>query len=68
MIEELIARINHACVVMWSIANEPASNEKGTKEYFEPLINLAREQDPKSSCNYDYYATSQPDVCQVQDL
>ena len=38
-IRELIARDkNHPCVVMWSIANEPASNEDGAREYFEPLV------------------------------
>lgn len=70
VIEELIARDkNHACVVMWSIANEPASNEKGAKEYFEPLINLAREQDPQNRpVTIVTILTSQPDVCQVQDL
>lgn len=46
-IRELIARDkNHASVVMWSIANEPASNENGAREYFEPLVNLTRELDP----------------------
>ena len=45
VIEDLIARDkNHACVVMWSIANEPASNEAGAKAYFEPFVNLAREK------------------------
>ena len=47
-IRELIARDkNHACVVMWSIANEPASEEEGAYEYFQPLVALAREQDPQ---------------------
>ena len=31
---------------MWSITNEPASNEPGAREYFEPLVNLTRELDP----------------------
>lgn len=46
-IRELIARDkNHPSVVMWSIANEPASNEAGAREYFEPLVALVRELDP----------------------
>jgi beta-glucuronidase len=46
-IRELVARDkNHPSVVMWSIANEPASNEKGAREYFEPLATLTRELDP----------------------
>lgn len=47
-IRELIARDkNHACVVMWSIANEPASEEEGAYEYFQPLVELARQRDPQ---------------------
>lgn len=49
VIKELIARDkNHACVVMWSIANEPASFAKGSYEYFAPLFALARELDPQN--------------------
>lgn len=45
-IRELIARDkNHACVVMWSIANEPASHQEGAREYFEPMMDLARSLD-----------------------
>lgn len=48
MIRELIARDkNHPCVVMWSIANEPASEEEGAYEYFQPLVQLARDRDPQ---------------------
>ncbi|KAL4798433.1 glycosyl hydrolases family 2, TIM barrel domain-containing protein [Aspergillus venezuelensis] len=46
-IRELIARDkNHPSVVMWSIANEPASNEDGAREYFAPLAQLTRDLDP----------------------
>ena len=38
---------NHACVVMWSIANEPDSSAEGAYEYFKPLYDLARELDPQ---------------------
>ncbi|KAE8360404.1 glycoside hydrolase superfamily [Aspergillus caelatus] len=45
-IRELIHRDkNHPSVVMWSIANEPASNEDGAREYFAPLPKLARQLD-----------------------
>jgi beta-glucuronidase len=48
VIRELIARDkNHPCVVMWSLANEPASEEEGATEYFLPLVRLARELDPQ---------------------
>jgi len=70
VIKGLIARDkNHACVVMWSIANEPASDEVGAKEYFEPLVNLARTSDPQNRpVTIVTILTSQPDTCQVQDL
>lgn len=49
VIRDLIARDkNYCCVVMWSIANEPASEEEGAYAYFKPLYNLAKEQDPQS--------------------
>jgi beta-glucuronidase len=48
IIRELIARDkNHPSIVMWCIANEPASEEDGALEYFQPLVELAREIDPQ---------------------
>ena len=48
VIKEMIARDkNHACVVMWSVANEPATHHIGAREYFEPLVDLTRELDPQ---------------------
>ncbi len=48
VIRDLIARDkNHACVVMWSIANEPDSGAEGAYEYFKPLFELAKELDPQ---------------------
>ncbi|MFC3927113.1 beta-glucuronidase [Streptococcus caprae] len=48
-IRELVERDkNHACVVMWVVANEPSSHEAGAREYFEPLIQLYRDLDPQS--------------------
>jgi len=48
VLRELIARDkNHPCVVMWSVANEPASEEEGALEYFEPLVKLTKELDPQ---------------------
>lgn len=47
VIRDLVARDkNHACVVMWSIANEPDSASEGAYEYFKPLYDFARELDP----------------------
>jgi beta-glucuronidase len=48
VIRELIERDkNHPCVVLWSIANEPASEEDGAEAYFKPLVELAKELDPQ---------------------
>ena len=48
VIRDLVARDkNHACVVMWSIANEPDSSAEGAYDYFKPLYDLARELDPQ---------------------
>ena len=63
-LRELIARDkNHPCVVMWCIANEPASNEDGAFEYFEPLVQLTRELDPTRPVTYSLvmFATFQND-------
>jgi beta-glucuronidase len=68
-IRELITRDkNHPSVVMWCIANEPASNEDGAREYFEPLVKLARELDPTRPLTYALvmFATFQND--QIIDL
>ncbi|UOF89308.1 beta-glucuronidase [Fodinisporobacter ferrooxydans] len=48
VIQELIARDkNHPSVVIWSIANEAATEEEGAYEYFKPLVDLAKECDPQ---------------------
>ena len=68
-LRELIARDkNHPSVVMWCIANEPATNEDGAREYFEPLVNLAHELDPTRPLTYAVvmFATFRND--QVVDL
>ncbi|MBF0775877.1 MULTISPECIES: beta-glucuronidase [unclassified Streptococcus] len=48
VIDELIMRDkNHPSVVMWVVANEPASHEAGARAYFKPLIERMRETDPQ---------------------
>ncbi|MFP3125918.1 beta-glucuronidase [Ectobacillus funiculus] len=48
VIKELVARDkNHPSVVMWCVANEPASEEEGAYEYFKPLVELTKECDPQ---------------------
>lgn len=70
VIKELIARDkNHPSVVMWSIANEPASEEEGAYEYFKPLVELAKECDPqKRPVTIVTHLNSTPDKCQVAEL
>lgn len=70
VIRELIARDkNHACVVMWSIANEPASHVQGAHDYFEPLFNLAREIDPqKRPCTLVNIMMATPKEDKCSDL
>lgn len=48
VIRDLIARDkNLACVVMWSIANEPDSTGQEAADYFLPLFKLAKQLDPQ---------------------
>lgn len=52
-IRELIQRDkNHPSVIAWSITNEPASQEDGADDYFEPLFALAKELDPTRPVTY----------------
>lgn len=68
-LRELIARDkNHPSIVMWSIANEPASNEDGAREYFEPLVDLARELDPTRPLTYAAVMFANPTNDKIADL
>jgi beta-glucuronidase len=70
VIRELIARDkNHPCVVMWSIANEPASEEEGAHDYFQPLVQLTRELDPQNRpVTIVLVQSATPDTNTVSDL
>ena len=68
-IVELIHRDkNHPSVVMWSIANEPASNEEGAREYFEPLARLARKRDPNRPITFANEGSASYDQDLISDL
>ncbi|TKG71006.1 beta-glucuronidase [Prauserella endophytica] len=68
-LRELIQRDkNHPSVVMWCIANEPASQEEGAYEYFEPLANLARELDPSRPITYTAWLMANADNDRVASL
>ncbi|SHK49316.1 beta-glucuronidase [Hespellia stercorisuis] len=63
VIRDLISRDkNHACVVLWSIANEPDSYSEGAYDYFKPLYDLARKLDPqKRPCTLVSVQMADPD-------
>ncbi|KAL3254269.1 hypothetical protein ABHI18_009031 [Aspergillus niger] len=68
-IRELILRDkNHACVVLWAIANEPASSEAGAREYFEPLVQLTRKLDPSRPICYANFMFCTPETDRIADL
>lgn len=68
-IRELVARDkNHASVVMWCVANEPASGEPGAREYFEPLVRLTRELDPTRPVIFTNEKQAGPDKDRITDL
>ena len=61
VVEDMISRDkNHPSIVMWSLANEPYTEEDCAYDYFMPLYNLAHKTDPQSRpvtvvvCNNDY--------------
>jgi beta-glucuronidase len=55
-------------VILWSVANEPASNEPGAREYFEPLIALTRELDPSRPVTFVNLGMATPETDRVADL
>ncbi|KAJ5369739.1 uncharacterized protein N7496_005831 [Penicillium cataractarum] len=68
-LRELVARDkNHASVVMWSIANEPASHENGAREYFEPLTKLARELDSTRPITFANVGGATSQLDKIADL
>lgn len=69
-IEELVRRDkNHPCVIMWSVANEPASHDKGAKDYFSPMFDLFRELDTqKRPVTLVTYDEATPQTCEITEL
>ncbi|GAM74545.1 beta-glucuronidase [Vibrio ishigakensis] len=48
-IHELFKRDkNHACVVMWSLSNEPDTSQEASNQYFKDIFEYARTQDPQN--------------------
>ncbi|GAB7358220.1 hypothetical protein MBLNU230_g0372t1 [Neophaeotheca triangularis] len=68
-ISEMISRDkNHASIVMWSIANEPASQEDGARPYFEPLAALTRKLDPTRPITFANVGVADYKADQISDL
>jgi beta-glucuronidase len=68
-IRELISRDkNHPSIVMWVIANEPAAQEEGAREYFEPLAKLTRELEPSRPVTYANQGAATPETDLIMDL
>lgn len=68
-VRELFARDkNHPSIVMWSLINEPASNEKGAREFFEPVVELARKLDPHRPMTYAAVLYATPETELMMDL
>lgn len=60
---------NHPSVVMWSVANEPASEEEGADGYFKPLVELTKSLDPqKRPVTIVTHLMSTPERCKVADF
>jgi len=66
-LRELIGRDkNHPCVIMWSVANEPASHEQGALPYFQRIAKEVRNLDPTRPITL--VNSSTPDTCRVAQL
>lgn len=70
VIREMITRDqNHPAVLMWSIANEPASQQVGAHEYFAPLVQLTKQLDwQKLPIMAPKIMVATPDVDRIADL
>ena len=70
VLRDLIRRDrNHPCVIMWSIANEPASEEAGAHDYFAPLFSLVRELDTQHRpVTFVTHGEATVETCEVASL
>lgn len=70
VIQETITRDqNHPSVIMWSVANEAATQQDGAHEYFKEITDFTREHDwQKLPLIAPKILVSTPDVDKVTDL
>lgn len=69
-VEELITRDkNHACVIAWSLFNEPETSEESAVEYFKTVFEEALRLDPqKRPRTFSLIMNSTPDVCKCHQF
>lgn len=69
-VEEMITRDkNHACVIAWSLLNEPETTDASAVPYFEKVFALAHELDvQKRPRTFALIMNSLPDTCKCYHL
>ena len=69
-IEDMICRDkNHACVIAWSLLNEPETTDEAAVPYFEKVFALAREADPqKRPRTFAMIMNSLPQSCKCHQF
>ena len=69
-LEELITRDkNHACVIAWSLFNEPDTMHENAYPYFKDIFARARELDAqKRPCTFAMELNSSPEKCHCYQL
>lgn len=55
-------------MVMWTLPNKPAASKEGAREYFEPLVTLARSLDSTRPMCYAYMIHLKPETDLIADL
>lgn len=69
-VEEMITRDkNHACVIAWSLLNEPETTDESAVPYFEKVFSFAHELDvQKRPRTFALIMNSLPDTCKCYHL
>ena len=69
-VEEMIRRDkNHACVIAWSLLNEPETNDESAAAYFEDVFAWAHACDPqKRPRTFAMIMNSKPDTCRCHQM
>lgn len=69
VLREMVARDkNHPSIVSWSLANEPDTTDAGARDYFVPVVALARELDSTRPLCFANVGGATPELDTVTDL